>query len=200
MPRTVVLIVPILLLGAATRADVLTFENDYAGFVEAAGPLSEIDFETMPDGQPTEVTVELTEDFNYDDEGVHFSAPYPYPFFAGNPWTGLQLWVEQNGQDTWIIADLVAPATAVGAFFPGSTELCVFDSAGTEIACEFFSDPGEGNFIGMVSDVPIHSATFASGADIEAIDGFVFSPVPEPGTLVLLASGLALTVRRKRRD
>jgi len=43
---------------ASAHGDVLTFENDYPGFVDAAGPLSMIDFETLPDGSPSPKTSE----------------------------------------------------------------------------------------------------------------------------------------------
>jgi len=179
------------------NADVLTFEDDYPGFVEAAGPLSEIDFETLPDGSPSMSSVEITDTFNYDDQGVHFSAPFPYPYIAGNPESGFDLQVFQNFEDTWIIGDLITPAQAVGGFFGGTTELCAFDDIGSEIACVIYSDPGPGNFVGIVSDVPIHSLTFSDGTNSESIDAFVFSPVPEPGTLALIGSGVLLLIRRR---
>jgi len=94
--------------------------------------LSLIDFETLPDGQPSMAGVDITEDFNYDDQGVHFSAPFPYPFIEGNPVDGFGLGVSAN-EETWIIADLITPAYAVGAFFPGGTNLCVFDQLGSEM-------------------------------------------------------------------
>jgi len=180
-------------------SDVLTFENDYQGFVAAAGPLSFIDFETLPDGSPSMSGVEITEDFNYDAQGAHFSAPFPYPFIGGNPNTGFDLRVVHTFEDVWIIGDLTTPAYAVGAFFPGTTELCAFDEVGSEIACVIYSEPGSGNFVGIVSTDPIHSTTFSRGTNAEAIESFVFSPVPEPGTLVLIASGALLLGRRGAR-
>jgi len=35
-----------------SAAQVQEFRNNYQGFVNAAGPLSTIDFETLPDGTP----------------------------------------------------------------------------------------------------------------------------------------------------
>jgi len=199
MVKLLTLIALVALLSVATaRADVLTFENDYDGFVEAAGSLSMIDFETLPDGEPSMAGVEITDEFNYDDQGVHFSSPFRYPLISGNDNTGFRLATFEDGEDTWIIASLVSPGLAVGAFFPGYTELCAFDGNGDEIACVQFSGAGDGFFVGIVSDDPIHSATFSEGGEIEVINSFVFTPVPEPGTIVLLASGGALTIRRRR--
>ena len=180
------------------QGDVLTFENDYDGFVQEAGPLSLIDFETLPDGEPSRPSVEITEDFNYDAQGVHFSAPFPYPFITGNPDTGFSLTVFAE-EDTWIIADLIIPAYAVGAFFGGGTNLCAFDQFGSELACVGYSEFGPGNFVGIVSTDPIYSATFSEGTAIESIQSFLFSPVPEPGTLVLIGSGALLLGRRGAR-
>ena len=180
------------------QGDVLTFENDYDGFVQEAGPLSLIDFETLPDGEPSMGGEDITEDFNYDAQGVHFSAPFPYPYIAGNPIGGFRLRVFAE-EDSWIIADLITPAYAVGAFFPGGTTLCAFDEFGSELACVGYFEPGSGNFVGIVSTDPIHSATFSQGGISETIGSFLFSPVPEPGTLVLIGSGALLLGRRGAR-
>jgi len=170
--------------------DVQTFENDYDGFVEAAGPLSVIDFETLPNGEPSVAGVEITEDFNYDMQGAHFAAPTPYPVIAGNSPFGLLAF--NSSEDTWIIAELTTPAFAVGGFYGGTTLLCAYDESGEELGCVFYSDPGELNFVGIVSDVPIHSAIFDRDSNLAAIEDFRFSPVPEPGTLALLASSAVL--------
>jgi len=148
--------------------------------------------------------VEITETFNYDVQGVQFSAPFPYPFVAGNPDTGFGLAVIHTFEDTWIIGDLTVPALALGGFFPGSTVLCAFAADDEELACvTAFAPPppGSDGFVGIVSDSPIHSFTFASGSSSETIHSVEFSPVPEPGTLSLLGlgSGIVLLVRRRVR-
>jgi len=198
--RRAIRIVPILVLSPATFADVVVFENDYNGFLEAVGVVNVIDFDTLPNGEPTEVSVELTEDFNYDEQGVHFSAPIPYPFCAGNPSSGFGLRVEGGTEESWIITELITPAQAVGGFFGGFTELCTFDELGDQIACVSYSEPGGPNFVGIVSDIPIHSATLGDGDESETISSFVFAPVPEPGTVILVASGLVFMARRRRRS
>jgi len=188
-----------LLFVAPALGDAQTFPNDFDGFVQVAGPLSAIDFNILPDGQPSMGGEELTDDFNYDSQGVHFSALMSNPYIAGNLDDGFGLSVTED--DATIVADLITPAYAVGAFFPGGTELCVFDQLGlgAELGCTSYFEPGSGNFVGIVSTDPIWSATFNSGQIAEGIESFVFSPVPEPGTCVLFATAAALLVRRKRR-
>jgi len=196
MKRCLLFVIVLACEGPA-QADTQTFENDYDGFVGAAGLLSMINFETLPDGSPSMVGVEITEDLNYDDQGVHFSAPFPYPFIAGNGPYGLDVF--ENDQDTWIIANLVTPAYAVGGFYPGSTTLCAYDGDQALVGCVEYIESGGGNFVGIVSDTPIHSATFSSGGNSETIESFVFSPVPEPGTICLIGAGLAMLLHGKPR-
>jgi len=189
--------VGICMSGGRALADVQTFENDYDGFVEAAGPLSVIDFETLPNGEPSVAGVEITEDFNYDAQGAHFSAPFPYPHISGGSSFSLSTF-EPLEDHTWLIAELITPANAVGAFYGGTTLLCAYDAGGEELGCAFYSEPGGPNFVGIVSDLPIHSVIFDSGGISESISDFEFSPVSEPGTLALLTSGVILATRRRR--
>jgi len=200
--RTVLAFVFPLVIGIVrVHADVVTFENDYDGFVEAAGPLSVIDFETLPDGSPSMSGVELTDDFNYDTQGIHFDAPLSNPYIAGNAETGFGLVTTENVEDTWIIGDFITPGQAIGGFFPGSTELCAFDAKDQELACVSASTaPGIPGFVGIVSDVPIHGFTFGSGTSTEGIHSVEFSPIPEPGALVLIGSSAFLLLRRGARQ
>jgi len=90
MIRRIAPFLSLLVSTAVARTDVQTFENDHSGFVEAAGPLSVIDFETDPNGDPPQTGEDLTETFNYDAQGIHFSAgysapPFQYPMFDGGP-------------------------------------------------------------------------------------------------------------------
>ena len=75
LPGVLIGLVAVLACAAGVaRGGVQTFVEDFEGFVEAAGPgLLEIDFETLPDGSPSEASVEITKDFNYDGQGVFFS-------------------------------------------------------------------------------------------------------------------------------
>src|SRR5205085_5253129 len=80
------------LAGAASAlGQVQTFRNDYAGFVAAAGRLSTIAFDTLPDGSPSFPGTQITSTFNYDLQGAHFSSPFSNPEITGNPTDGYQL-------------------------------------------------------------------------------------------------------------
>lgn len=181
----------VVLAPAAACADVMLFANDYAGFVQAAGPLSIIDFETRPDGLPWNGNEIINDSFNYDGQGVHFSAPLGNLIIGGNEIIGFDLRVTvPSGKHTWITSDLITPAYAVGAFFPGDTTLCAYDDNQNLLGCVFFGGGGENFFVGIVTDTPIARATFDSGFSSESIQAFVFSPIPEPTSAMLLAAGL----------
>jgi len=167
---------------AVASADVLTFENDYAGFVEAAGPLSVIDFETDPNGEPTDGGDELTETFNYDSQGIHFSAgypnpPFPYPILSGGDPYELTV-LAPPFEHTWIIGEFTTPALAIGGFFPGITAICAFDEDSVELGCAAYNKGGSGNFVGIVSDVPIYGFTFDDGDNGETIESVGVPSLP----------------------
>jgi len=59
--RTIVAAAAALLAApVAGQAGVITFINDYEGFVQAAGNVQTIDFEVLPDGSPPTGGVEIT--------------------------------------------------------------------------------------------------------------------------------------------
>lgn len=183
---------------------VQTFRNDYPGFLNAAGGVQTIDFETLPDGTPSagHAGTPITATFNYDAQGVHFSSPVENPYIAGNPINGfdLRVSVESPLGHTWIIADLVTPTPAVGIFFPGATVLRAYDAIGVEIAHIDFGGTGPGQFLGIVSSaVPIARAVVDRGTAVEDIGSFLLHPVPEPGSAALLAAGAAWAGRRAAR-
>ncbi len=103
--------------------------------------------------------------------------------FRGNP-------AQRNG----IIADLVTPASAVGVFFPGHTTLSAFDLDGDPIV----SISGVAPFVGIVSDVPISRVVGDRGSSGQIWQSFLFVPIPEPATLVLLLAAGAVTLARRR--
>ena len=66
------------------------------------------------------------------------------------------------------------------------------------------SNSYSGEFWGFVSDTPFTSVTLVGGSGSNqqnySLDDMVYSPVPEPATLSLLAAGLGgLLIRRKRK-
>jgi len=199
MRFVVLLTAAVIAFPMSARAQVTLYEDDYEGFLDDAGGVSTIDFETLPNGEPSEPGVEITEDFNYDLQGAHFSAPAGTPVIAGNPETGFDLFVIDS-EDTWLIGDLSTPATALGIFFHGTTTLSIFGEDDTLLGEHTFGGCCESRFIGFVSDLPIAYATMDSGSNTETIDSFILAPVPEPGTLVLVSlAGSALLSRRRRR-
>ncbi len=109
------------------RAGFVTY-TDVDAFRAAAGNVNEIDFELLPDGSPSVDETFITPEFNYTDQGVTFSSPFPELFVAGSPGIfELGAHFPDTSGRNWIIADLVTPAWAVGIFFPGGTTLSIFD-------------------------------------------------------------------------
>src|SRR5207237_183277 len=150
---------------------------DYAGFVAAAGPLSTITFDTLPDGSPSFPGTPLTSTFNYDLQGAHFSSPPssaqpPNPYIAGNTVTGFELQaLMSNGSRTWIVADLTAPARSVGFFYPGGTTLYAYDANGALLGSATFGGAGDGHFLGIVSQAtPIARVKVDRGSFIDDIE------------------------------
>lgn len=184
------------------HGDVQTFINDYAGFAAAAGPLSVIDFETQPNGQPSQPGVQITSAYNYDAYGVHFSAANVTPILAGNPVTGFDLRATMPtplpSSRTWIVADPLLPAYAVGARYGGNSYLYAYDAQGLLIDYAYYSQPGNNNFLGIVSDVPIDYVIFDRLTWVASINDFHFAAIPEPASaaLLLLAFG---SIRAKPR-
>ena len=76
------------ILTSEASANVQTYVNDPSGFFAAAGAVNMIDFETLPNGQPTIAGVAITQTFNYDAEGAHFSVPLGTLMTGGNNMTG----------------------------------------------------------------------------------------------------------------
>ena len=144
----------------------------------------------------------ITPDFNYTDQGVTFLTPYPELRIGTPPQEGgfdLFATAGDTADRNWIIADFVMPAWAVGITLPGGTTLSAFDAEEQLIASLSGGGPGGGNFLGIVSAVPIVTATGDRGASFEIWESFLFTPIPEPATLLLLAGGAAVLLRRRRR-
>jgi hypothetical protein len=180
------------------QGGVVTFLNDYPGFLAGAGDVRIIDFETLPDGSSSHVGVPITPDFNYTSLGVTFSSPTGDPFISGNPVSGFGLGADGYPDTrTWITATLTPPASAIGCFGPGFEFLSVYDGAGKRLAEGVVPGDGGDWFVGFVSDVPIASVVADLGGTHAGVQTFVFTPVPDPATLFLLLAGAVAAVRRR---
>jgi hypothetical protein len=190
--------------------DFLVMTYYISGDFEFKGPppLRFIDFETPPAGTPPP-NGQITPEYNYTAQGVTFSQGFlrpPQPWEQRYVRLGIGGWPGDRDliadwpyRRTWIIADLVVPSPAVAIDFPGATRLAAFDAAGNLLArSNYYGGPGDGWFLGIVSDVPIARITADSGTDGESISTFLFNPTPEPMTLGLLALGVASALARPR--
>ena len=190
-------LVALLGLPVSARAGFVSY-TDEAAFRAAAGAVQEIDFETLPDGSPSVDDTLITPDFNYTDQGVTFSSPFPTLLVGGVPRDFML--GSQNADTTarnWITADLVTPAAAVGIFsFSGRTTLSVFGADDALIGSATLVGSGDDLFVGIVSDLPIATVVQDRGSSGELMQDFLFTPVPEPATLLLLTVGVLGVVRR----
>ena len=181
-------------LPGAVRAGFVTY-TDVDEFLAAAGNVQEIDFETLPDGSPSFSGALITPEFNYTNQGVEFFSQSPILQIAGNPISGFGLRAgpdQSEGPRNWIIAELLTPATAIGVLFGGETSVAIFDGDGGLIALEEFGFGGLDQFAGFVSDVPIATVVIDDGIKRQSIQSFLFTPVPDPATLLLLGAGSVL--------
>ncbi|MFO0973778.1 MAG: hypothetical protein U1A27_10115 [Phycisphaerae bacterium] len=172
-------------------APVCTYTS-FQDFSQFGGPISVIDFETMPNGQPTVNGTFLSPLFNYGSQGAIFSSPNVAPELVGNP-GDFDLFVDTHFASihTSIIADLVTPCHAVGVAFPGGTTLSAYDAQNNLIGSIHLSGSGSGFFVGITSDALIARAVADSGSFVEDIEAFYFNPTPEPASVTLLLVGLA---------
>lgn len=174
------------------------FINDYPGFHAASPSLSTIDFETLPDGSPSVAGTRITETFNYDLQGAHFTAPLSPPRIAGNATFGYGLISLEFFPDvTWIDARLITPAKAVGIYFAGGTRLYAYDQVGELIAWTYYSGSGDSFFLGILSETLIGSVKVIRGGSTERINAFLFAPIPEPATMALLGIFLPVLLARR---
>lgn len=163
-------------------------------------PLRIIDFETLPNGHPAQGGEFLTPEFNYTSLGVAFSAAIGQPqITAPAGFRGLQAFTSIPFAHNWLIGDFPYPTPGVGIYFPGHTTLTAFDASGSIIASQAYGASGGPWFIGIVSEIPIARVTIDRNSNAEVINDFIFSPVPEPASVLLLGLCMLLTKRFRRR-
>jgi hypothetical protein len=184
-------------------AQTQTFINDFDGWSAATGVFSTIDFETLPDGSPSVARTEITDSFNYTDQGATFSSPFDDLIIVGNSTSGFSLRTSGDGSPgdpAFIRGDLLTPTFSAGFTFGGNATLEAFDSDDNLLASAFFASSGVGFFLGITSDVPIAYVTMDENPfGTSHVQDFHFAAVPEPGTAGLLALGAAWVLRRRRR-
>ena len=190
-----------LALGGPLLAVPDVYVNDYQSFLSAAGAVHEIDFETLPNGAPSVDGQLITAGFNYTAEGVHFFPSIPELVITANPVMGFDLTARDplGLSPSLIVAELQTPARAVGIFFSGETIFSVINAAEEIITTVTITSPDAGSFVGVVSDEPILFTTNDGGLT-DSIEAFVFAPVPEPGTLAILAAGALVCISRVHRE
>lgn len=180
----------------AAAGPVTTF-TDLDAFLAAAGDVREIDFETLPDGSPSIAFTPITPDFNYTEQGVTFSSPFPVLEIRGDPgFFGLVAQNRDTGARNWITGELQPNAFAVGVtfVFPILTTLRAYDE-NIDLIAEVTD---RGQFLGVVTDIPIVWITQDNGQSSgQDMDSFLFTPVPEPGSLFLLAAGTGFLIARR---
>jgi hypothetical protein len=191
-------IVGLLSLSAAARAGPVVY-TDLGAFQAAAGDVHEIDFETLPDGTPSYSGALITPEFNYGAQGANFYSHEPVLYIIGNTIGGFGLLAGSGGSEgprNWLIAELVAPARAIGIIYPGTSSLTLYTPNGSELGGWVFGGGGSW-FLGVVSDVPIGTAVIDRRDNYATIESFFYTPVPEPTMGVLFALGSVALLRRR---
>jgi hypothetical protein len=121
--------------------------------------------------------------------------------FAGRDWRrfpSLAIMNNAEGDPTTITFPAIT-VTALGfdffgTFFEnGPALLTAYDESNNVLWSDTFTPPGSGQFIGLISDIPIARLTSNNGIAWYGFDNIAFgaeTPVPEPATWVLTAAAL----------
>jgi hypothetical protein len=130
-------------------------------------------------------------DYVIDANGGHYGAS----FFSG------QRWLDPLSQVVCTLAGTNELGFTYGDSLDSSTPFTVtLDSGASFTLTTPFDSGSDTGFVGFISSTPITSVTFSNQGDAFDIIGFQAGPsVPEPGPLVLMATGLlGMAVGRRR--
>jgi len=175
-----------------------TSESFFWGLMSGQ-PTRILDFETLPNGQPSVSGTQITPSFNYTELGVTFSAPAGTPIIGGPASNhDLRVFAPSPTQHTWLQAELAHPSFGVGIYFNGTTTLTAFGLSDNFIASQSYGASGGPWFIGIYSEIPIGYMTADRGSDLAIINDFVFSLIPEPTSVFLLMGGTVAGLAKRR--
>jgi len=167
-----------------------TWAGNSNGFFVPGDTGALINFETLPNGNPSQGGVNITPAFNYVLQGALFSSPFPSLKIVGNSQIGfaLEAFTSSPIAHNWITAELSQPEKGVGVWVVDHTTLFAFDSQGALITNVSFQGSSQRYFLGIKSNIPIARAVIDYNSNIAAIDDFtmVHIPVPEPASAALL--------------
>lgn len=187
-----------------TQVPFCTWAGESSGFFAAGDTAAFINFETLPNGNPSFGGANITPAFNYVLQGALFSSPFPSLKVVGNTQIGfaLEAYTPSPIAQNSIIAQLTNPERGVGVWVVGDTRLRVYDEQGALIATtSYFGNLGQRFFLGVKSNIPIARAVIDDGTNSLAIDDFtlVHMPVPEPASAALLLLAAPFLRRQRRR-
>jgi hypothetical protein len=171
------------------RATVVEFTNKSL-WQTAAGSYTTIHFTELPNG--TLVTNQ------YANLGVTFTDGSDY--ILVQPTTFLNDGAGLNGAFDSVSLAFASPMQSIAIDFPGSAEIDLYSQGQLIYASTDFGGSGLGHFAGLISDLSFDAARIFDPEGGVFIDDLHFGPpIPGPGALPVIATGLLAMSRRKGR-
>lgn len=185
-----------------TQVPYCTFTKSPFGFFVPGDTWAEIDFETLPNGAPSQGGVPITPAFNYVLQGALFTSAFPGLRITGNSTTGYDLtaYTSNLGAHNSISAQLSHPERGIGLYALGHATLRAFDENGALITSVTHTYYPQVYFLGIRSSIPIASIEFDNYSNSASFDNFtmIHIPVPEPASAALLLLAAPFLFRRSR--